>query len=634
MRTHHSVEGHSTKAPSSTKRDKISYFCPRSSVQRGHRSDAGEGNENTEGNEGAEASKDNSAGAGDAGELDRPNGADGRGRSPGQDGTWWRRAVLYEVYLRSFADSDGDGIGDLEGLRRHLPVLAELGVDAIWITPFYSSPMADHGYDVADHRGVDPLFGDLADLDAVLADAAETGLAVLIDLVPNHSSSAHPAFQAALASAPGSPERGLYIFRDGRGPGGEQPPNNWESVFGGSAWTRVADGQWYLHLFDAEQPDWNWDHPAVRADHAATLRFWLDRGVDGFRIDVTHGLVKDTELRDNPPGARLAPDSGFREEHEPRVWDQDGVHEIYREWRAITDEYTARDGRPRVLIGETWVRDPARLARYVRPDELHLTFSFSLLSIPWSAAAWRAAIDAERAALTAVGAPGTWVLANHDVVRPATRYGGGPTGTRRARAALLTLLALPGTAVLYQGDELALPQAEVPPAARRDPIWTRSGGTSPGRDGARIPLPWSGDAPPYGFTSAGADPWLPQPADWADLAVLAQAADPMSTWLLVRSALALRRALPHLRGDDLRWRNDSPAGCLAFDRPAPAGSSVPPTPPTSVGSASMTCVTTTEGEAAIPLPGRLVLASGPVGYDGATLTLPPDTTAWIAPRDG
>ncbi|SNQ47240.1 putative alpha-glucosidase [Frankia canadensis] len=550
-----------------------------------------------------------------------------RPASGGRDASWWRRAVLYEVYLRSFADADGDGVGDLAGLRQHLPALAELGVDALWITPFYRSPMADHGYDVADHRDVDPLFGTLSDVDALLADAAAAGLAVLVDLVPNHSSSAHPAFTAALSAPPGDPRRDLYVFRDGRGAHGELPPNNWESVFGGPAWTQIADGQWYLHLFDAEQPDWNWSHPAVRADHEATVRFWLDRGVDGFRIDVSHGLVKDAELRDNPPGPPLLPDAGFRDEGEPRVWDQDGVHEIYRTWRAIADEYTARDGRPRILVGETWVRDPVRLARYVRPDELHLTFSFSLLATSFSAPAWRAAIDAERAALGAVGAPATWVLANHDVVRPVTRYGGGSAGVRRARAALLTLLALPGVAVLYQGDELALPQADVPPGARQDPVWTRSKGTSPGRDGARVPLPWSGDAPPYGFTAPGAAPWLPQPDDWAGLAVLAQAGDPLSTWLLVRGALALRRALPHLRGEELRFRDDVPTHCLAFDRP-------PPPAATSGGSVGMTCVMSTGQEVELAISGRLVLASGPVGYDGAVLSLPPDTTAWVAPWEG
>ncbi len=568
-----------------------------------------------------------------------------------RDADWWRRAVLYEVYLRSFADSDGDGIGDLAGLRQRLPVLSELGVDALWITPFYPSPMADHGYDVADHRDVDPLFGTLTDFDALLADATRAGLAVLVDLVPNHSSSAHPAFQAALAAPPGDPARELYVFRDGRGPRGELPPNNWPSIFGGAAWTRVPDGQWYLHLFDAEQPDWNWSHPAVRADHEATLRFWLDRGVDGFRIDVSHGLVKDAELRDNPSGQVLDPDSGFREEAEPRIWDQEGVHEIYRAWRAITDGYTARDGRPRVLIGETWVRDPARLARYVRPDELHLTFSFALLTAPFSAAGWRAAIEAERAAFALVGAPATWVLSNHDVVRAATRYGDGERGVRRARAALLSLLALPGVAVLYQGDELALAQAEVPAPARQDPAWVRSGGTSPGRDGARVPLPWSGTAPPYGFTADDAAPWLPQPADWAGHTVLAQVADPMSTWLLVRGALALRRALPQLRGGELRWRDDTGAGCLAFDRPAPAPTAaakkaqirhgtaagapeVVPEAATAVGSGGMTCVMATDGDVELAIAGRLVLASGPVRYDGATLALPADTTAWIAPRDG
>ncbi|MCL9762921.1 glycoside hydrolase family 13 protein [Frankia sp. AiPa1] len=558
-----------------------------------------------------------------------------------RDAGWWRRAVLYQVYVRSFADSDGDGVGDLPGLRRHLPVLVELGVDALWITPFYRSPMADHGYDVADHRDVDPLFGRLADLDALLADAAAAGLAVLVDLVPNHSSSAHPAFVAALAAPPGDPLRARYVFRDGRGADGALPPNNWQSVFGGPAWTQVPDGQWYLHLFDAGQPDWNWSHPEVRADHEATLRFWLDRGVDGFRIDVSHGLVKDTELRDNPPGPALVPDSGYREEAEPHVWDQDGVHEIYRTWRAITDGYTARDGRARVLVGETWVRDPVRLARYVRPGELHLTFSFSLLTAPFTAPAWRAAIDAERDALEAVGAAATWVLANHDVVRPATRYGGGAAGERRARAALLTMLALPGVAVLYQGDELALPQAEVAPADRRDPVWTRSGGSSPGRDGARVPMPWSGDAPPYGFTTHGVRPWLPQPADWAGRTVLAQAGDPMSTWLLVRGALALRRALPHLRDETMRWRDDVPAGCLAFDRlprrdtPGGPGSAAAFTAAaataTSVGTAGMTCVMAADGPVRLTISGRLVLASGPVGYDGAVLDLPADTTVWVAP---
>nr|MDT0664213.1 alpha-amylase family glycosyl hydrolase [Micromonospora sp. DSM 115978] len=285
---------------------------------------------------------------------------------------WWREAVFYQVYPRSFADGSGDGVGDLAGLCERLDYVADLGVDAIWTSPVYRSPMADNGYDVSDYCDVDPLFGDLAGFDALLADAHALGLTVLVDVVPNHSSSAHPAFQAALAAGPGSPERERYLFRDGRGQRGEAPPNNWISVFGGPAWTRVPDGQWYLHLFAPEQPDWNWDHPDVRADHLRTLRFWLDRGVDGFRIDVTHGLVKESTLPDNPGDEQASPDTGFRETLEPFSWDQEGVHDVYRDWRRLVDDYDAADGRHRVLVGETWVADPERLARYVRPDELHL----------------------------------------------------------------------------------------------------------------------------------------------------------------------------------------------------------------------------------------------------------------------
>ncbi|WP_322759841.1 alpha-amylase family glycosyl hydrolase [Frankia sp. Cr2] len=536
---------------------------------------------------------------------------------------WWLDAVLYEVYIRSFADSDGDGIGDLAGIAARLPYLRDLGVDGIWITPFYRSPMADHGYDVADHRDVDPLFGDLATFDALLTDAHRHGLKVLIDLVPNHSSNAHPAFRAALAAGAGSPERDLYIFRDGRGENAAQPPNNWESVFGGPAWTQVADGQWYLHLFAPQQPDWNWQHPQVRADHDATVRFWLDRDIDGFRIDVTHGLIKNDLLPDNPPapGETIA---FFRERAEPHAWDQDGVHEIYQRWRAIVEDYDRRDGKARALVGETWVADPRRLARYVRPDELHLTFAFSLLAAPWSAAAWRSAITEDLAATAEVGAPATWVLSNHDVIRPASRYGDGAIGLRRARAALLTLLALPGPVFLYQGDELGLPEVDVPPEARQDPVWERSGRRRPGRDGARVPLPWSEHTQPFGFSAAGVTPWLPQPDTWAELTARAQASDPMSTLVLIRGALALRRALPPLGDGPLRWRDDPAPGCLAFDRPGLPGAP---------DQAGLTCVmSTAERDTTLSLPGRLILASGPVGYDGVTLTLPPDTTAWLELR--
>jgi alpha-glucosidase len=594
---------------------------------------------------------------------------------------WWRDAVFYEVYVRSFADADGDGVGDLAGIRARLPELAALGVDGLWLTPFYRSPMADHGYDVADHRDVDPLFGDLAAFDALLAAAHELGLAVLVDLVPNHSSDAHRAFQAALAAGPGDPARDRYLIRAGRGPHGDDPPNNWISVFGGSAWTRLADArrfptpdggagpgaaaetgdgegaqrapaEWYLHLFAPEQPDWNWADPVVRADHEATLRFWLDRGVDGFRIDVSHGLVKDDELRDHPPGPTATPETGFREKLEPYSWDQDGVHDVYRSWRRLVDGYRRRDRQDRILIGETWVEDPDRLSRYVRPDELHLTFSFSLLSVEWSARAWRRAITDGFTATGAAGTQPTWVLANHDVIRPATRYGGGEVGLRRARAALLTVLALPGVVFLYQGDELGLPQVEVPPESRQDPVWERSGHTSPGRDGCRVPMPWSGTAPPYGFAPDGVAPWLPQPDDWAALTVAAQRTDPSSTWRLVQAALAFRRS--HLRVTDVgsrltRWRSRVPDGVLAFDRivVAPGGRlprGVRPRPdrapvrvapgsrPTSAG--LLTCVLAAGSGATLTTPGRVVLASGPVEHDGQRLVLPPDTAAWVVRGNG
>ncbi|OHV34367.1 MULTISPECIES: alpha-amylase family glycosyl hydrolase [Pseudofrankia] len=612
---------------------------------------------------------------------------------------WWRDAVFYEVYVRSFADGDGDGIGDLDGIRARLPELAELGVDGLWLTPFYRSPMADHGYDVADHRDVDPLFGDLAAFDALLAEAHRLGLAVLVDLVPNHSSDAHPAFQAALAAPPGDPARHRYLIRRGRGAAGLEPPNNWISTFGGGAWTRLdqarrfpasaaatppttgdevarsdqpAKGdepaEWYLHLFAPEQPDWNWSDPAVRADHERTLRFWLDRGVDGFRIDVSHGLIKDDELRDNPPGPAATPATSFREKLEPRVWDQEGVHDVYRSWRTLVDGYQRSDGRERVLVGETWVEDPDRLARYVRPDELHLTFAFSLLTVEWSPEQWRRAIQEGLAATAAVGAPPTWVLASHDATRPVTRYGGGAAGLRRARAALLTLLALPGVVFLYQGDELALPQVDVPPEARQDPVWERSGHTAAGRDGCRVPMPWSGDRPPFGFAAPGVIPWLPQPADWSALTVEAQRADPSSTWRLAQSALAVRRSFQE-HSDQEDPDQEGPAGTtglgwprvadgvLAFERRVVATEPAPPrsTPagaltdaarsalaevltraghdgPPAAGQGAglvLSCFLSTGAEARIPVAGRLLLASDRVEHDGETLVMPPDTAAWI-----
>ncbi|MFD9261377.1 alpha-amylase family glycosyl hydrolase, partial [Streptomyces sp. NPDC059538] len=375
-------------------------------------------------------------------------------------GGWWRDAVIYQVYVRSFADSDGDGIGDLRGVRSRLPHLARLGVDAVWLTPFYVSPQADGGYDVADYRAVDPLFGDLSDADELVRAAHALGLRVIVDVVPNHTSEQHPWFRAALAGEPGARER--YHFRPGRGPGGAEPPNDWESIFGGPAWTRVPDGDWYLHLFAPEQPDLDWDHPEVAAEFASVLRFWLDLGIDGFRIDVAHGMVKAPGLPDIGRGAQA---TLIGTEPLP-FFDQDGVHEIHRSWRRLLDSY----GSGRIGVAEAWAPTSERLALYVRPDELHQAFNFRFLNCPWDPAAMRTVIDESLAATTAVGAPTTWVLSNHDVVRHVTRYGGGARGLARARAAALLMLALPGSAYVYQGEELGLPEvADLPDRVRQDP---------------------------------------------------------------------------------------------------------------------------------------------------------------------
>jgi alpha-glucosidase len=446
---------------------------------------------------------------------------------------WWQTAVFYEIYVRSYADGNADGVGDLAGIRSHLDHLVRLGVDALWLTPFYPSPMADHGYDVADPRAVEPMFGTLDDLDGIVSDAHARGLRVIVDVVPNHVSSAHRWFQEALAGAPGGPERARFLFRDGRGADGDDPPTNWRSAFGGSAWTRVDDGQWYLHLFAPDQPDLDWRHPEVAADFEETLRFWLDREVDGFRIDVAHGLFKDPELPDNPPGVVV--DLMSETSAPTPMWDQPEVHDVWRRWRQICASYP----HDPVLVGEVWLGDAQAQARYVRPDELHLAFNFRLLFSAWEGREMAAAIDRSVTELHAVGAPSTWVLSNHDVVRHVTRYGGGEVGRRRARAALLLALGLPGAVFLYQGEELGLDEVDLPDHALTDPVWERSGHTRRGRDGCRVPLPWSGAVPPYGF-STGRGSWLPQPKDWAPLTADAENGEPTSMLSFYRRALACR----------------------------------------------------------------------------------------------
>ncbi|NAZ82463.1 DUF3459 domain-containing protein [Kineococcus sp. R8] len=550
-----------------------------------------------------------------------PGATDARDPATADTG-WWREAVVYQVYVRSFADSDGDGLGDVGGLRARLPHLVDLGVDALWINPWYPSPMADGGYDVADYRDVEPAFGTLADAEELLAEAHAAGLRVLLDVVPNHSSDAHPWFREALAGSAAA--RARFVFRPGRGPAGAEPPNDWESAFGGPAWTRThaADGtpgDWYLHLFAPGQPDFDWTNPEVREDFVRTLRFWFDRGVDGFRIDVAHGLVKTEGLPDAdlPPGADRS--------HPHPAWDQDGVHEIYREWRRIADSYDP----PRVFVAEAWVRSSERLADYLRPDELHTAFQFDFLRAPWRADLLRSVAEEALAAAARVGAPSTWVLSNHDVPRHVTRYarpqpeavldldayrehssGQVPdlaTGLRRARAAALLMLALPGTAYVYQGEELGLEEVEdLPDALRQDPVWVQSGFTDPGRDGCRVPLPWTGEGPSLGFSPSGAGrPWLPQPPHWAGLAVDVQRDDPASVLSLYRDALRLRRE--HLLGrDDVAFPPAAP-GVLVLRR----------------GDVEVTVNTTAE-PVALPA-GRLLLASTPLGDGGL---LPADAAAW------
>ncbi|MBT2482870.1 glycoside hydrolase family 13 protein [Streptomyces sp. ISL-94] len=519
--------------------------------------------------------------------------------STGTQPGWWREAVIYQVYPRSFADSNGDGMGDLEGIRSRLPYLKELGVDAVWLSPFYASPQADAGYDVADYRAIDPMFGSLHDADAVIREAHELGLRIIVDLVPNHCSDQHEWFKQALREGPGTPLRERFHFRPGRGADGSEPPNDWESIFGGPAWTRVPDGEWYLHLFAPEQPDFNWEHPAVQDEFRSILRFWLDLGADGFRIDVAHGLVKAPGLPDLGRDEQLK----LLGNQVLPFFDQDGVHEIYRSWRTVLDEYAG----DRIGVAEAWTPSADRTALYLRPDELHQAFNFHYLNTGWDADALRATIDESLDAMRPVGAPTTWVLSNHDVVRHVTRYGGGAQGLARARAAALLMLALPGSAYVYQGEELGLPEVvDLPDEVRQDPSFFKANGQDGLRDGCRVPIPWSGDQAPYGFGSGGS--WLPQPAEWAGLSVAAQTGDPASTLELYRSALRIRRERAELgAGDAVEWL-PAPEGVLAFRR------------------GEFVCtVNTTGAPVRLPAPGTVLLASGDLAEPDV---LPADTAVW------
>ncbi|AEV87720.1 alpha-glucosidase [Actinoplanes sp. SE50] len=514
-----------------------------------------------------------------------------------KDSAWWRDAVIYQVYPRSFADSDGDGVGDINGIRARLGHLRDLGVDAIWMSPWYPSPMADAGYDVADFRDVDPVFGTLAGAEALIAEAHAAGIRMIVDIVPNHISAEHPWFRAAIA-APDAPERDYFWFR----PPSERMPTGWTGEFGGTTWTKAPDGSWYLHLFTPEQPDLNWEHPDVQAEFEDILRFWFDRGADGIRIDSAALLFKDTTLPEV-------------EEGRPHPFhDLDAVHDVYRAWRRVADDYEGR-----ALIGEVWMPDVERFTNYLRPDELHAAFNFDFLGCAWDPALLRSCIDRTLDAHVKVGAPATWVLSNHDVTRHVTRYGrtdttfsfennldGTPVdlelGTRRARAAALLSLSLPGATYVYQGEELGLWENEnIPEEQIQDPMYGRRGHT---RDGCRVPLPWSGDEPPFGFSST--DPWLPQPAEWKDRTVAAQTGDPNSMLELYRSAIRLRGE--HLDDPAMTWF-DHGDDVLAYHR-----------------GADFACLLNLSG-APVRLPEHqtILLASGPLDGD----LLPRDTAIWL-----
>jgi alpha-glucosidase len=451
---------------------------------------------------------------------------------------WWRSAVVYQIYPRSFADGNGDGIGDLEGIRRRLDHLVWLGVDALWLSPVYPSPMADFGYDVADYCDVDPLFGTLADLDALLSDARARGLRVLLDWVPNHTSDRHPWFLESRASR-ASARRGWYVWRD-PGPGGG-PPNNWTAAFGRGrpAWTLDdATGQYYLHSFLPAQPDLDWSNPAVVAVMHGVLRFWLARGVDGFRVDVVHCLGKDPALPDDPPAWAGLPHCAMNV--------HPSVDPIIRDLRRLVDAWPGE----RMLIGEVFLlanRDVARW--YGRSDGLHLVFDLpDAVRVAWEAGAWRDYVAALTAALGPVGAWPTWVLSNHDVPRHRSRLG----SEGRARAAAVLLLTLPGTPFLFAGEELGLEDAVVPPGRAVDPG---------GRDGARAPIPWDA-APGHGW---GGEPWLPFPPEPARRNVATLRADEGSILHLYRRTLAVRRRSPALRLGDLAFV-PAPDGLLAYER--------------------------------------------------------------------
>ena len=535
---------------------------------------------------------------------------------------WWRDAVIYQVYPRSFRDSNADGIGDIQGIIEGLPYLESLGVDAVWLSPFYKTPNRDGGYDVADPRDVDPMFGSLSDAEDLINAAHKLGLKVIFDVVPNHFSSEHVWFKAALKSPPGSKERARFHFYDGKGIDGSVPPNNWNSLFNGPAWTRVVEangelGQWYLHLFDSSQPDLNWENPDVLEDFKITLRFWLDRGVDGFRIDVAHGLAKDDIHEDHrDPDAlirALRVDSSelTKEERislltDMPFFDRDGVHGIYKEWRKVIDEYPGN----RMFVAEAYIYPTSRLARYVRAGELHQVFNFDFLLIDWEATAIKEAIIRVLDELKDVGGPPTWALDNHDSPRVVSRL----QSKEKARALVMIAQALPGSLYVYQGEELGLPDGDIAPEFRVDPAFIRSGGKDLGRDGARVPLPWRSTEKNFGFSKGTS--WLPQDSSYKSMSIDLEESDPSSFLNLYKTSLKLRKDHPGLGGDTgIEW-HEAPEGVLFFKRAA--------------GFNLLANTTNELVEINILAAATVLHQSGPgASISGTVLFIPGNTTVWL-----
>lgn len=546
---------------------------------------------------------------------------------------WWSDAVTYQIYIRSFADENGDGIGDIQGIIGRLGYLKTLGVDAIWITPWYPSPQHDSGYDVSDFMNIDPEYGSLEIAQELIEKVHQNGLRIIIDIVPNHSSNEHQWFKEALESEPGSPVRSRYLFRDGKGEHGEEPPNNWQSVFGGPAWTRIKEkngelGQWYCHIFAPEQPDFNWENQEVKDHFIQVLRFWLDRNVDGFRVDVAHGLIKAEGLPDAPFQEHF----GLLDSRDFPYWDQDGVHEIYREWRKLLDSYPGQ----RMAVSEAWVNPPSRSALYVRPDELANTFNFDFLTVKWGRESMRSTIDRSIEGMAAVGAPVTWVLSNHDVVRVVNRLETDfivandqrdkelldktecfdmTRANNRARAAALLMLALPGAVFLYQGEELGLPEVtDIPVERLQDPIWKMSGNKERGRDGCRVPLPWNiSEKGAFGFSAnleiSSEQSWLPQPVNWGDFSAERQENSRNSMLHLYRNAIGIRGTNLSLKSSYFQWE-DSSFGSFAFTRSEDK---------------SFLCIVTFEADELVP-PNYEVLLSSQEIESGR---IPQNSTVWL-----